>query len=62
MTYKTGMAKAMNGTELKTSAGAHEVDTLALIREMTAMACRLAEEVRALRQDMAELREDREAA
>lgn len=48
----------MNGTELKTSAAPHEPDALTLIRELSAMADRLGGEVRATREDVAQLRED----
>ncbi|MET7795950.1 hypothetical protein [Streptomyces decoyicus] len=48
----------MNGNELKTSAAPHEGDVLTLIRELSAMAGRLGGEVRAVREDVAELRED----
>ncbi|MFJ9612562.1 hypothetical protein [Streptomyces noursei] len=49
----------MNENELKTSAAVQEADAFALIREMTAMAERLGEEMRALREEVAELRKNR---
>ncbi|WP_148588858.1 hypothetical protein [Streptomyces sp. WAC01526] len=56
MTQKTGTS-TVNGNALKTSAAAQEEDVLTLIREMSAMVGRLSEEVRAMREDVAELRE-----
>ncbi|MGD3105524.1 hypothetical protein [Streptomyces sp. YGL11-2] len=58
MTRKTGM-HTMNENELKTSAAGQGADVFALIREMTAMAGRLSEEIRAVREDVAELRKNR---
>ncbi|MCX4640910.1 hypothetical protein OG775_38465 [Streptomyces platensis] len=52
----------MNGTELKTSAAPHEAEMLTLIRELSAMADRLGGEVRAVREVVAELREDQGSA
>ncbi|MFE6737406.1 hypothetical protein [Streptomyces tubercidicus] len=56
MTHKTGMS-TVNGNALKTSAAAQEEDVLTLIQEMSAMVGRLSEELRAMREDVAELRE-----
>ncbi|MFJ4528125.1 hypothetical protein [Streptomyces nigrescens] len=56
MTQKTGTS-TVNGNALETSAAAQEEDVLTLIREMSAMVGRLSEELRAMREDVAELRE-----
>ncbi|AWN28429.1 hypothetical protein [Streptomyces sp. NEAU-S7GS2] len=56
MTHKTGMS-TVNGNALNTSAAAQEEDVLTLIQEMSAMVGRLSEELRAMREDVAELRE-----
>ncbi|MGW8970326.1 hypothetical protein [Streptomyces platensis] len=56
MTHKTGTC-TVNGNAMKTSAAAQEEDVLALIREMSAMVGRLSEELRAMREDVAELRQ-----
>ena len=56
MTHTTGMG-TMNESDLKNSAAPQEADMLALIRELSAMASRLSEELRAVREDVAELRE-----
>ncbi|WP_328732053.1 MULTISPECIES: hypothetical protein [Streptomyces] len=56
MTHKTGTS-TVNGNALKTSATAQEEDVLTLIQEMSAMVGRLSEELRAMREDVADLRE-----
>lgn len=56
MTHKTGTS-TVNGNALQTSAAVQEEDVLTLIQEMSAMVGRLSEELRAMREDVAELRE-----
>ncbi|MGX1755688.1 hypothetical protein ACWIG5_02000 [Streptomyces lydicus] len=54
MTHKTGTS-SVNGNALQTSATVQEEDVLTLIQEMSAMVGRLSEELRAMREDVAEL-------
>ncbi len=61
MTHTTGMG-TMNESDLKNSVASQEADMLALIRELSAMASRLNEELRVVREDVAELREGRAPA
>ncbi|WP_405409114.1 hypothetical protein [Streptomyces decoyicus] len=61
MTHRTGIY-AMNENELDASAAGRQAESLTLLREMTAMAVRLSEEIRAVREDLAEQRKDQAPA